>query len=227
MIFGGMKKYVPNITEPFPIPVIWLLIHITPLIVLANSISCEFSVYEQQIIYRIQDRRLWWIKKMCGIVIQVTLYYIIIYLMLFLYSIFFHISIDLNYSNGIFSAVDFGENANNSYGENLELECMLLPYMFTLTLAIIQCVLSLWVKPTIAIVFSIFILFTSAYYASPLLPGSYSMAMRSDKFLGDGVNIYIGICYYCFEIVLSFLVGMKRFSNIDIITKELENGNNF
>ena len=219
-IFGGIKEYTPSLTEFFNVPFSWIIIHIIPLIFTANIITSDFSVYGQQRIYRIGNRKTWWAKKCLQIVGVLSNFYCVIFLELAIFTLIFGLKLVPYCSIEINSVIDFGKNNITNMNLDLIIESTILPFLFTLSLSYLQSILSLWIKPINSLIVSLVILFSSAYYVNPWIIGNYSMAVRSSKVITNGVNPLIGIAFYILIISISITLGFIKIKKIDIINRE-------
>lgn len=219
-IFAGTKEYIPNLTELFRIPFSWLIIYSIPIVFVSKILSNNFSGYGQQLFCRIGNRTKWWINKWLHINLFVIKFYCISFIEIFIFSIIFEFDMSTKCSEEISTLIDCGEKVLPSLNVNLLLESTLLPLLFTLSLAQVQSLLSLWIKPTYAITISIIILFTSVYYLNPFIIGNYSMPIRSNKVVSNGVDDINGIILFIIVIIITLIIGNIKIKKYDIIKKD-------
>lgn len=101
---------------------------------------------------------------------------------------------------------------NPNWSVNLNL--LLMPFLFTVSMSLLQMTLCLFVKPTVSYVFSVVVCILSAYYLNPVIIGNYAMALRSNQLVSNGVDINIGIICMVILGLFSVVIGMLRFKNI-------------
>lgn len=78
----------------------------------------------------------------------------------------------------------------------------------------------LFMRPIFSYILSCVLLLSSAYFASPFLPGNYLMFFRTEFFSENGLSIFLGFCTAFFMIVLSCVIGCLRIEQMDILEKE-------
>ena len=93
-----------------------------------------------------------------------------------------------------------------------------LPMMTSLNMSFIQMLLSLWIKPTLSFVFVMSYMTISAYWATPVMIGNYSMILRFSPIVTGGIRpstaLWMeGIVFFLF--VLASRVLMRRYDFID------------
>lgn len=87
-------------------------------------------------------------------------------------------------------------------GLEIILPLLILPLLVSITLGLLQMLLSFIFSPIIGYMLSIVILVVSVYKESPLLIGNYSMMARNKLFMGDGVDLAAGVVLHIFFLPL-------------------------
>lgn len=87
-------------------------------------------------------------------------------------------------------------------------------------IALLQMLLTFFMRPIFSYILSCVLLLSSAYFASPFLPGNYLMFFRTEIFSENGLSIFLGFCTAFFMIVLSCVIGCLRIEQMDILEKE-------
>ena len=123
-------------------------------------------------------------------------------------------------SSGMQAVLRLNSNFYMSWVSSLALETILLPPLVMAALNLLQMTFSLFIKPFYSFIVTTSILLVSSYYLSPFLIGNYAMPLRSDRLLGDGVNLTVGIWFAVAVIVLSVVVGEIVFQRRDILKGE-------
>ena len=102
--------------------------------------------------------------------------------------------------------------------KQMVLHLVVLPMMTSLNMSFIQMLLSLWIKPTLSFVFVMSYMTISAYWATPVMIGNYSMILRFSPIVTGGIRpstaLWMeGIVFFLF--VLASRVLMRRYDFID------------
>lgn len=83
-----------------------------------------------------------------------------------------------------------------------------------------EMLFTFFMRPIFSYIISCVLLLSSAYFASPFLPGNYLMFFRTEIFSENGLSIFLGFCTAFFMIVLSCVIGCLRIEQMDILEKE-------
>jgi hypothetical protein len=218
-IYGGIKEFIPTGGETFKIPYLWLLNHILILFFTLNYMHKDLEGFGQQTIYRSGSRTQWWLSKCFSQFLSVFLFYIISWLELTICTWVVNGNLSLNISKIMRDTTELGINALDNPNWNIHLYLLLVPFLFTVSMSLLQMTLCLFVKPTVSYVISVVVCILSAYYLNPLILGNYAMALRSNQLVSNGVDINIGIICMIILGLFSVLVGMFRFKKYSILTK--------
>lgn len=219
-IFGGMREYIPTPGTPFQIPYLWLINHIGILYFTLHYMHDDLEGFGQQMILRSGSRTAWWLSKCIWNTAVVVLLYSIAWGAVFLFARANHAIWSFEISPFMAEIMVFGSNQITGTNWPMTLEITFLPLLVTLTMSQVQMLLCLVVRPTISYVISIVLCIASAYYLSPFLLGNYSMALRSDKIVSNGVSWPPGIGISLFLILASIVLGIILFQKYNILGKE-------
>lgn len=220
-VFGGMKEYIPDPTEPFQIPFRWLLNYILILYYTSHYMLRDLTGFGQHILYRSKDRFVWWVSKCVWNAVYVTSFYIFAWMIILGTAICNNAQPTFEFSQNIFYLVDLGGNAQIHMNRNIMFEVTFLPLIITQALSLMQMMLSLLVKPIFCYIINVIIILSSAYYLSSLLIGNYTMAVRSIKIVNNGVSAFPGVVLSVFIILVSIIAGAFIFKKYDILNKEM------
>ena len=88
---------------------------------------------------------------------------------------------------------------------------------------LMQTVLSVHLHPVLGIAATIAVLFLSAYFFVPWLPGEYMLLARSGVLLDEGLNLNVGVLLGVGISVIAVAVGGLVFNRIDLVGKRGEN----
>lgn len=220
-IYGGTKEYIPTFGEPFKLPYIWLINHLLILYVTLHYMKDDLIGFGMQVLYRSQSRMLWWLSKCLWQFIVVTIFYLIAWIILaLLYGIFYSENFMSVIADAITDYIEFGESLKLEPDLHLFAEVTLLPWLFTLSMALMQMCLSLFIKPVFSYLISVVMCIDSSFQLKCFWIGNYSMAVRNEKVITNGLQTKTGIVIYFTLIVFTVFVGLIRFRKYNIIDKE-------
>ena len=219
-IFGGMREYIPSPYDPFRGPYLWLINHLLILYFTLHYASDDLSGVGQQMIYRAGGRIKWWVSKCIWNFVSVISYYIISMSTIIVFCLIKGNEISLTFSSFMRNIMYFGPKDLGYETWDIALEVTLMPFLVTLALSILQMALSLVFKPTFAFIFSSVLLISSAYYMTPFLIGNFSMAVRSDKVVSNGLNLTDGIIAAVLMIIIGIIIGILAIRRYNVLSKE-------
>ncbi len=105
-------------------------------------------------------------------------------------------------------------------GKTLLLETIILPCFVTIAISLMQMFLCLLVKPIVSYLISVIILIASTYYMNPFFVGSYAMAIRSNQFITNGFDGFLGVLYAIGLGIVSILGGLWVFRRYNILNSK-------
>ncbi len=219
-IFGGSRRYEIELSSPFNLPYLWLLIHILILYFTLNYSPSDLSGHGQQTIYRTGSRLAWWLSKCSWQIIAVAAYYAVSWIVLLLLSLIDNADITTTVTHQVFIRIPPGATRIMPETADLSIQLMFMPFLFTASMGLLQLTLCLIVKPIFAYIISALVCISSSYAQSPLLFGNYAMAIRNDNVISDGMNTTVGIISMLTLSVLCITAGALRFRRYDILSKE-------
>ena len=163
------------------------------------------------------ERSEWWLCKCIWTICTVVSYYLSVYIMIAIFTFAF----------GEFSLLPrlkvqgclCGINVLEVTVFDLILSSVLLPILVSISLSLVQMVISLLTKPIFGIMFTAAVLAGSIYCMSPIFPGNFLMVMRNSLFLnGSGITVLNGFILSGILIVGSVLAGDIIFKKKDILS---------
>lgn len=212
-LFGGMKKYTESAEREFKMPMIWLAVQFL--------VSCCVFLYPvkdlqqrgSMVLLLYGSKRNWWISKCIWTVVQVILLYAVLIAGVVFSTLLFGNKEGM-YSNEI-TAQLYGVRFITTQHLGFLIVC--IPLMHSIMAAVSQVNIGLIISPVYSVLIVTAYQVLSAYITSPFLLANYSMALRQDILVGDGVSFMAGILI---EIVLSVLmpvIGLMCFRKKDIL----------
>ncbi len=219
-MFGGIKEYSPLSGESFVLPYLWLLNHLLILYFTLHYASDDLSGIGQQMIYRAGGRIKWWVSKCIWNFTSVVSYYIVSFTVIITFCLIKGNVFEMSFSSFMRMIMYFGPKDLGYETWDIALEVTLMPFLVTLALSILQMALSLVFKPAFAFIFSSVLLISSAYYMTPFLIGNFSMAVRSDKVVSNGLNLTDGIKAAVLMIIIGIIIGILAIRRYNVLSKE-------
>lgn len=213
-IFDGIPEYVKSKSSEFTIPVIWLLYQSYLLFLVGSYPVNDMAGYGRNILLFSRNRNQWWMSKCIWITGSVMLYYCLCYVFLW-FSLALH-------GRSIMSVVDNPVlSVIMSDGNQLWVligSVVMLPYITSLTLSLLQMFLSFFSRPAFGYLVSICILVISVYIKNPLIIGNYSMMSRNVLFVQGGLTFLQGMIVNGILIIVILAVGNYYIKRRDIIS---------
>lgn len=219
-IYGGAKEYIPVPGDTFKLPYLWILNHVLILFFVLNYMHKDLESVGQQIIIRTRSRNAWWFSKCFCQFFSILLYYLLSWLEIICLCLVSGVTISFDNSLFMFDVMDFGEKLLPLTNIHLITEITIYPLLFTLCLGYIQMCLSLFFKPIFSYIISAFVCVSSTYCINIFLIGNFSMALRSNTVISNGVNGVLGIFIMIFLGAVSIIVGKIKFKKYNILTRE-------
>ncbi|WP_058270892.1 hypothetical protein [Olsenella massiliensis] len=218
---AGMAPFLPSPTDPFRFPVSWAF-----LLLLLHFITLDYPYrdlmgFGEKVLASAGSRWAWWLSKCVWVVASVLLYWAVHLGVCALFACIPGGGLSLDVSQDLYHMMHLDMNVRPDTG-TFALFLVGVPCM-TAALCLFQLFLSLVAGQTLSYLASFSILFLSAfYYACPLLPGNYLMAMRSPGVVGQGFGFppQWGLALALGVAVFSIVTGGIAFVRMDILGKE-------
>lgn len=217
-MFQGMKVYDPSSGSEFDIPVVYLFISLYTAYLIGNYAQKDLCSHGLYILLRSKKRGQWWLSKCVWNVVTVLVFYLFAYLGIVLAAMFTG-ALSFQPSGDIHLMVaDIAEEVfqNNRW----VFIVVLMPILTSIALALLQMALSFFLKPVFSFIVIVCIVVVSAYYCSPFWIGNYSMLLRSDLVIPDGIPIYVAVVTDVLVITVSIAVGYGYIRRCDILDKQ-------
>ncbi|MBQ9673115.1 MAG: hypothetical protein IJV39_00625 [Ruminococcus sp.] len=219
-IYGGAKEYIPTPGVAFKLPYLWLLNHVLILFFVLNYMHKDLEGVGQQIIFRARSRNLWWISKCFCQFLSILFYYLLSWLEILCLCLISGVTISFENSTFMVDVMDFGEKLLPVTNLCLIAETTIYPLLFTLCLGFVQMCLSLFIKPIFSYIVSVAVCISSAYRINIFLIGNFSMALRSNTVISNGVNDLFGIFILLVLGSVSIIIGKIKFGKYNILNRE-------
>lgn len=185
-IMKGMKAYDPKSGEYFNIPIFWMCFHFYLAFLIGNYAYEDLQGFGQKVMLQIGNRHTWWSSKCVWCILSVTVYYGMMSLIVMLYMTFLY-----GARGGLspeITAVIQQMNIGTASSGRIITAVIILPWLTSVTLCMLQMCVSIMAKPIYAYSMVIVILVASAYFKHPLLIGNGAMLMRNADFTPGGIG---------------------------------------
>lgn len=217
--FAGMKEYVYRPNQLFDIPALWLLVFLLFSYFTLSYPYRDLQNIGQTVMVSSESRVMWWLSKCLWVCVSVICFYIVAGLSTLLFVLLAGGDTSLTVSQIMPSILDFGRMVKDG---PWDFGILLIEYpIMTIAICLFQLLLSLLIKPLPSYIFTISMLFLSAYFKTPFLLGNYLMSARSSVYVTDGVSPEIGIVVALTIAALSVSFGALIIRRIDIFGGEV------
>lgn len=218
-LFCGMPVYTNHgFADRFIMQPTWFIINVYVTFIIGGYVTYDYKKRSNMALLHTGDKFTWWISKIIWVIINVFMYYVIIFLVV---GIFVMLKGQQFNCNRKICNVILGISINRINYIEIILKTMIVPIIVTSAISLGQVVIAIYTTEPISICIVISYLSMSAYYCSNYLIGNYSMACRT---LGSAsminLNCKIG-SLICVCIGAAFtLIGYFIFVSKDIYSKK-------
>ena len=212
-VLKGMAVIRPEEMDP-EINVFWILYNFMIVFIVSYYPFKDLAGYGQQILLRSRKRSFWWLSKCIWAVTCVLIYYLLTYCIISIFVLF----TGGNFS--IFLQCDISQtNALNIKDAGvLLLIGIALPVAASVSLSLLQLVLSLILKPILSIMIILALIVLSIFICSDWAIGNYTMVARSSYMIAEGVDPTNGLIIMGTLSVCSVLAGLFVFKRKNIFS---------
>ena len=196
MLFRGDMPYMIDSGVDFKLPIVWLSANAFIAFTL-RTFPIEISMlHEHKTMLGAVSRRRWWMAKFITMWVLETFEFVLIYTAAIL-----------------FSAVVSNSLAPGEYF----IQILIAPWLTSLAMSSVQVLLNLVTKPIISLAAVIGYLTASAYYYSPAMIGNYSILLRSDFILSDGIGLPLAVSVTLSVMAVCCILGLMAVKKIDLL----------
>ena len=211
----GAVEYQPDLGVKFDIPLIWLMTHLMVAFLVSNYLMEDLYSYGTQVLLRAKNKKLWWFSKCSWLVVTVLAFYCLEFLSIFLsvkgntsLQPNLHLNEQLNWLN-----------MSGMHEIDMILSVIVLPFLTSLALAMIQMYLSLFLTSIYAFVLVVSYLVLSTYYLNPFFIGNDTMFLRNALLYKNGIHTNMAIVSNICIILCIILIGAVTFNRHEILKR--------
>lgn len=215
-IFKGMEIYVPDPSNPFIVPINFLIFNVYLAFIVGSYPLKDLYSTAQNVLIRSKTRWRWWLSKCIWNTVSVIVYYLLLYVTVFVFA---GLTGKLSMAPTEVSWNYLSINVVGATVEELIVAVAIIPIVTSVAISIFQMALSFIANPTISYLFVVVVFVASAYYFNPALIGNYPMLLRSELVMEGGIEqpLVIGVCLAI--VVVSIVGGYFYFRKMDILDK--------
>lgn len=203
----------------FSMPIVWLLVIGTSLLLSLDYYLYDLTLTGQQIIVRCENRRMWFLSKCIWNILSTLLYFLLTGATSLLFILLLKGKASIDITPEIQQIILGNELAGISSGQAVLLG-IVLPYLTLAALNILQMTLCIFVKPVISFLCSAGILVLSVYVSNGFILGNGAMTIRTAVESSSGVDPAAAIILAIAVISLCVFVGTMVFKKVDIFPSE-------
>lgn len=219
-MFEGVEEYKPN-ERNVEIPVEYMMLNLYLMYIIGDYVVKDLLGYGKLILMRTQKKIYWWLAKCIWCVLNVILFYAIIYACMIGATLIFG-NMSLEFTPEISKSIcRMDLSQENFYVDTGRLlaNAIILPVVTAVSMMLFQMTIGLIVMPVIGYVANVVVLVVSVFSMTPLLQGNAFMMMRNDVYLTGGINGIVSAVISCMLALLSVVAGGIYFERMDILKK--------
>lgn len=196
----------------------WFLINIYLSIIIGYFPLRDLNEAGIQVLIRTKSREQWWLSKCLWVIFSVVMYYAIGIIIIAIFAVFSG-GIKLTLS-GELNFILQGVQVSNITAEKLIFIGVLIPIVASITLSLIQLLISLYTNSIIGNMVIIVVLGLTPFISSPIYISNYLMILRSSSFVGNsGVQCTTAVIVCILFSVIIVIIGNYKVKKIDIFSK--------
>lgn len=197
----------------FVVPATWFVSQIYVLYIVLWYPIKDLNTNGVHLLIRSGNRKIWWVSKVCWVLVSVTLYYILLFTVTMICVKFKYVN--LEYTDALLGIAPSTEGI--IYSPQQYLKAFLSPLFSSYGYAILELVLSLSISPVLSFC-AVFILnLMAVFFTSPLLFANLSMLARTDVILGGAIHFNTEMILIAAIVVLGCIIGCFLIEKKDLI----------
>lgn len=218
---GTHNIYVSsNIMEKVEVPVLWLLILGSSLVINIDYPHKDLYSTGQQVIIRCRRRKLWYVSKFVWNVASSILFFCLVMISAALYTVISGNILSVSPSTKLLEEIYYISTSRGLTNSQTVLIGLVLPFLSILALNTIQFTLSFYFKPILATLCCIGICILSIFTDSSFVLGNGAMTLRTASMILEGESVSTIILTTMGVCVLCLAIGLHRFGQMDILQRE-------
>lgn len=216
---GGIARLHPGI-QKIEIPVKWLLLHVLILYSMADFPIYDLHHMGNVTLAKCHSRMSWLSAKLEWILLHLMVVYAGILGCTFGMAKVFGAGADTGINFRVINEIMWAESTYEEVGKGSLMEYLALGLAAAFFLAVLQLILSIWLKPIIGFAGSIIWLTVSVYIPSVWLNGNILIPLRSRWIVADGYTLASAVKALAIELPLLIGAGIMCFGKYDLLEKK-------
>ena len=217
-LFGGISGISDQIEKlnAINLPVNWIMFNIGIFFIIGGYPIESLKGYGKNMLVGMKSRTKWIVGKYLWGVLSVVLSYIVLYLVIVVFSYCLDIEMNFKLTKSYKEIMDCSLNTDLREIDTV-LYGILIPILSSVTMAIMQISLMLFVGQAYSFLVMIVYTMLSLFINSPLLIGNSGMMLRNNTvfFNSGNLSIFCILCNIVF-IILFIIIGIKKMQKKDI-----------
>lgn len=214
---GGIPVFDPERDLRFRFPATWMLMLLAITYVTLSYPYHDLMGFGTHVLVSCGSRWVWWFAKCAWVVLASLACCLIVGLVCTGFCAVVGLRFDLTLTSDaartLYMWIDPGTSlALGAFAASAP--CMVV------ALVLVQLAASLVLRPVLSFGTTAAVLLASAYCFSPLLPGNYLMAARTEGVIATGTSPLVGTLFALVLAVAGVMLGGVRFSHMDCMDKE-------
>lgn len=216
IMFKGSDYIMYN---QFYLPINWILIYIYITYLIGSYCYDDLSEESSHVLVRMKNRRAIWLSKVIWMISTVFVFYLIIFLLISFFSI---AMFDMSFKWSEFSSIGVLHQLQDEYSSIQFMLLIICIYILTsMTISILQMLISFIIKPTYIYIVNIFILMICVYLKKFLVPIQASLILRQNLFDNTySMDPISSIVYNLFVFIIIFIVGLRYIKKFDLLVSQ-------
>lgn len=218
----GVCRVTKENIEKLDIPYVWMSLCIMCGLMVLDYLYSDMRGIGRNVLVYSKKKSLWWISKCITSVIAITIVYVIVWIMSFVFMCVSKGSIEGVHTDMFITMYSIHTSILPS--DMLEysqaavcLYIVLYPWFISVCIGLFQTALSLYTGPVISFVIILIFDTLSVFSNNILLCGNWTMAERCSILAEDGLNIYVMLAMAAVLAIVSVIVGWHGFEKKDIL----------
>lgn len=212
----GMEIFRFSPEKLFSIPIYWFAFQIGIHYIVAYYPEKDYKEYGSLIFLSAKSKNKWWFSKCIWCLFTVLLYYIVLIGTIIIVTVLHHGMMSPHFTEELMEFF-FGSNMRYVSLNDMLYIAVLVPFLMTAALCMLQMLLSFLLSPVISFASMCGLYVLSAYYTVWWLPANYTMWLRSSYVSTEGINPDTGVVIGLLLMLFSISLGWVYFDRKDVI----------
>jgi len=215
-IMQGSVEFKAKGNNVFNIPPAWIFVQMMASFLVFSYAVKDLDKQGMIMLIKSANRTKWWLSKCIWNISTIIVMYILIWCGVLIVAV-------ATGGMGFLATKDICREVLDMTfaqdGIRYSLIVMFMPLIMSLGISLMQMTLSLVIGPVFSFTVVLAVDILSVYFLNPFLIGNYSMMMRSDYIISNGVNPLVGAAISIVVGIFGVVLGNVYFKKYDILNK--------